>query len=68
MRKMYPRNEDIYQVPSWIPVTFVVLASAIVVSLTIFKPIYTVPGLVISLLGLPVYKLWNKRRKKFNIN
>ena len=64
---MYPKKEDTYQVPSWIPTTFVVLAGIIVISLTIFKPIYTVPGLVISLLGLPVYKLWNKRSKN-NLN
>ena len=63
MRKLYPKTKDVYQVPNWIPITFVVLASIIIISLTVFKPMYTVPGLVITILGLPVYKLWNKKHK-----
>lgn len=62
MRKIYPNNENVYRVPSWIPITFVILASIIIIALTIFKPVYTVPGLVITLLGLPVYKCWKKKR------
>ena len=63
---MYPKKEDTYQVPSWVPITFVVLASIIIISLTIFKPMYTVPGLLITLLGLPVYKHWEKRKPILN--
>ena len=64
MRKLYPYKEGIYRVPDWIPVVFVILSSIIIIALTLFKPFYTVPGLLITLLGLPVYKHWNKRRKK----
>ena len=63
MRKIYPKTQDVYQVPNWVPMTFVILSSIIIISLTIFKPIYTVPGLLITLLGLPVYKHWNKKKK-----
>lgn len=64
MRKLYPYKEGIYRVSDWIPVVFVILSSIIIIALTLFKPFYTVPGLLITLLGLPVYKHWNKRRKK----
>jgi len=64
MRKIYPKTNETYQVPSWIPAVFVVLATCIIIALTIFKPMYTVPGLFITLLGLPVYKHWDKRKKK----
>jgi len=63
MRKLFPKTENVYQVPNWIPITFVVLSSIIVIALTIFKPMYTVPGLIITLLGLPVYKHWSKKHK-----
>ena len=66
MRKIYPKKEEVYQVPSWVPMTFVILASIIIISLTIFKPVYTVPGLAITLLGLPVYSFWNKKYKKIS--
>lgn len=61
MRKMYPKTHDVYRVPNWIPMVFVILAGIIIISLTIFKPMYTVPGLLITLLGLPVYGHWKKR-------
>ena len=67
MRKKFPKKEDTYQVPSWIPMTFVILAGVIIVALTIFKPIYTVPGLIITLLGLPVYGCWQKHKKKSKV-
>jgi APA family basic amino acid/polyamine antiporter len=62
MRKLYPAKEGVYQVPNWIPIAFVILASIIIIALTIFKPVYTVPGLVITLLGLPVYSCWKKKK------
>jgi APA family basic amino acid/polyamine antiporter len=62
MRKLYPAKEGVYQVPNWIPIVFVILASIIIIALTIFKPVYTVPGLVITLLGLPVYSCWKKKK------
>jgi APA family basic amino acid/polyamine antiporter len=41
----------------WLPGLYIVFASAIGVSLLIWKPAYTWPGLVIVLLGVPVFYL-----------
>jgi len=64
MRKIYPKRNDTYQVPNFIPITFIILSSIIVLILTIFKPLYTVPGLLITLAGLPVYNFWKNQAKK----
>ena len=63
MRKKFPKTENVFQVPNWIPITFVILSSIIIISLTIFKPLYTVPGLAVTLLGLPVYNYWKKKSR-----
>ncbi len=66
MRKLYPENKGGYKVPDFVPVLFIILASFIIISLTIFKPGYTVPGLVITLLGFPVYEFWRRKNKNGN--
>ena len=60
MRKLYPDAPNVYKVPNFVPITFIVLASCVVIILTIFKPLYTVTGLFITLLGIPVYHFWKK--------
>lgn len=64
MRKLYPNVENSYKVPNIIPILFTILALIIIISMGIFKPTYTIPGLIISILGLPVYDFWKKKRKK----
>lgn len=44
-----------------LPAAYVVLAGWIEVLLLLYKPSYTWPGLIIVLLGVPVYILWRKR-------
>ena len=44
-----------------IPALYVLGASAILLVLFIYRPATTWPGLVIVLMGLPVYALWRKR-------
>ena len=63
MRKMYRDANPAYKVHNFIPVSFLVISSIIIVSLTVYKPFYTVPGLVITLLGIPVYNIWAKNRQ-----
>jgi APA family basic amino acid/polyamine antiporter len=46
-----------------IPVIYIVLASTICLVLLRFKPTYTWPGLIIVLLGIPVYYFLEKRNK-----
>jgi APA family basic amino acid/polyamine antiporter len=48
----------------YIPILYILVTSAIVVILLIYKPDYTVPGLGIVLLGIPVFYFWNRSRKK----
>lgn len=45
-----------------IPAVYILLASIIVIILFIFKSDYTWPGLLIVLLGIPVYYLWYKKK------
>ena len=63
MRKLFPKTKDVYRVPNFVPITFITLTTLIIIILTIYKPLYTVPGLLITLLGIPVYNLWEKRHK-----
>ena len=64
MRKLFPKTENVYRVPNFVPIVFVILSLLIIITLTIFKPAYTVPGLLITLLGLPVYNFWKKKNSK----
>ena len=66
MRKLYPDAKDVYRVPDFVPILFVILAGIIIIFLTIFKPAYTVPGLIISFLGIPVYDFWQKKHIRKN--
>ena len=44
-----------------LPALYIVMASAICVVLLRYKPQYTWPGLVLVLLGIPVYLFWSRR-------
>ncbi|WP_447642546.1 MULTISPECIES: APC family permease [Chitinophagaceae] len=45
-----------------LPILYIVIASLISVSLLIYKPKYTWPGLIIVLLGVPIYQYLNRDR------
>ena len=47
-----------------IPGIFIVFCIYVVTILLIYKPIYTWPGLIIVLTGIPVYYFWESRRKR----
>ncbi len=64
LRKIYPYNKNTYKTPTFIPVSFLILTGLIIIILTIYKPLYTVPGLIITLAGIPVYNFWKKQRSK----
>ena len=44
-----------------LPALYIVLAGPIEILLLLYKPNYTWPGLIIVLLGVPVYFLWRRR-------
>lgn len=47
-----------------VPAIYVLATSFIMIILLIYKPNYTFPGLVIVILGIPVYYLWKSFSKK----
>ncbi len=60
LRKKKPEAERPYKAFGYpvIPAAYVIICIAIAVDLLLFKPAYTWPGLVIVLLGIPVFFLW----------
>jgi len=50
-----------------IPAIYILTAITIMIILLIYKSKYTFPGLIIVLLGIPVYYLWKKHSEKENV-
>ncbi len=65
LRRTKPDVERPYKVLGYpfIPGLYIVLASLISIDLLIFKPRYTWPGLIIVLIGVPIYYLWSKKQR-----
>ncbi len=51
-----------YRVNSFFPAAFIVIGVVVVLALSFTKPLYTLPGLGLTLLGIPVYHIWDKMR------
>jgi basic amino acid/polyamine antiporter, APA family len=62
LRRLRPGVERPYRAFGYpvLPALYILAALAILVDLLIFKPEYTWPGMVIVLLGVPVYGAWKK--------
>ncbi len=65
LRKKQPNVERPYKAFGYpiIPAIYIIAATFIMIILLVYKPNYTWPGLVIVILGIPVYYLWRKREK-----
>lgn len=50
-----------------IPAIYILTTITIMIILLIYKSKYTFPGLIIVLLGIPVYYLWKKHSEKENV-
>lgn len=63
LRKKRPDIERTYKAFGYpvLPALYVVAAFTICVGLLIYQPTFTWPGLIIVLLGIPVFYLWNKK-------
>ena len=63
LRRMRPDMERPYRAFGYpvLPAAYIVVAGLIEVLLLLYKPSYTWPGLIIVLLGIPVYFLWRRR-------
>lgn len=62
-RKKFPEADKALRVNNFYAISFIVMATYIIGCLAINKPHYTLPGLLITLAGLPVYFLWNRARQ-----
>jgi basic amino acid/polyamine antiporter, APA family len=62
LRRKMPGAERPVRAPGypWLQVFYIICAMAICVSLLVYKPKYTWPGLVIVLFGIPVYYIWKR--------
>lgn len=68
-RKKFPDEPKILRVNNFFPIAFILSTSYIVICLTVTRPQYTLPGLLITLAGLPVYYFWNRaKQQKINKN
>jgi APA family basic amino acid/polyamine antiporter len=64
LRRTRPEMERPYRAVGYplLPALYIVLAGAIAILLLLYKPNYTWPGLIIVLLGIPVYYLWGRKQ------
>lgn len=63
-RKKFPNSDKSLRINSFFAVSFIIISSYIIGCLAVYKPTYTLPGLLITLAGLPVYFLWNRAKEK----
>ncbi len=61
-RKKFPDEPKILTVNNFFPIAFIASTVYIVICLTITKPQFTLPGLLFTIAGLPVYYFWNKNK------
>ena len=62
LRKKRPDAERPYKALGYpiVPGLYIILAAAICIDLLIFTPDYTWPGLIIVLIGVPVFYMWRR--------
>lgn len=63
LRRTRPHMERPYRAVGYpvLPAVYILLAGLIEVLLLLYKPNYTWPGLIIVLLGIPVYFIWRRQ-------
>ncbi len=68
LRKKRPDAERPYKAWGYpvVPALYILAASAISIDLLILKPMYSWPGMIIVLLGIPVYFIWKRFAEKEN--
>lgn len=61
-RPGWPRPYKAFGFPI-LPILYILIASVICIALLLYKPLYTWPGLMIVLLGLPIYAFFKTKYK-----
>ena len=66
LRKRKPDAERPYKAVGYpiLPALYILAATAISVDLLILKPTYTWPGVIIVLIGIPIYYVWSRTSKQ----
>jgi APA family basic amino acid/polyamine antiporter len=66
LRRTRPEMERPYRAWGypWLPALYIVAGGLIEVLLLIYKPSYTWPGLIVVLLGIPVYFAWRRQKNE----
>ncbi|MCK9399809.1 MAG: amino acid permease [Bacteroidales bacterium] len=64
LRKKHPEWERPYKAFGFpvFPIIYIAACLLIIIILLVYKPLFTWPGLVIVLSGVPVYYLWKRRK------
>jgi APA family basic amino acid/polyamine antiporter len=52
----------------FLPILYILMGLAFIGLMVIFKPNYTWPGIIIALLGIPIYYLINPKRRKYEVS
>src|SRR5258708_32115680 len=65
LRRKQPQAERPYRAIAYpiLPALYVFLCAVVMIDLLVVKPVYTWPGLLIVLTGVPVYFLWKTKAK-----
>jgi APA family basic amino acid/polyamine antiporter len=68
LRRTHPEAERPYRAVGYpvLPAIYIVMALFIDVVLLRYKPEFTWPGLIVVLLGIPVYYAWSRRSRRGN--
>lgn len=66
LRKKYPDAERTFKAPGYpvLPAIYILLAIIICVSLLVYRPLYTWPGLILVIIGIPLYYILMKKKNK----
>jgi APA family basic amino acid/polyamine antiporter len=66
LRRKYPDRERPYKAPGYpvLPAVYLIAICFIMIMLLIYKPIYTWPGLIIVICGIPVYLVWKRNHSE----
>jgi APA family basic amino acid/polyamine antiporter len=62
LRRIRPDTERPYRAVGypWMPAIYLAAMAALMVDLLVKKPLYTWPGLIIVMIGIPVYFVWRR--------
>lgn len=63
-RKKFPDSNKALRVNNFYSISFIVISTYIIGCLAVNKSEHTLPGLLITIAGLPVYFFWNKAKEK----